>query len=494
MKEQIFSAKNFQEIFDSENRKGNDIEQKFKNSFNESIELRKKIKTLSQKINKERNKTRKIELQEERKELKKNREERIFQVLEQVSENINKSSYSVNISEGGVYGKTSYQLENTLENLFLSKQLQQNIHRKYKIRQSSRFEILSLLKNLLEDGFPKFIIRTDIKSFYESIPQKAVLEKIKGDNLLSLKTQRFIGEILTGYNIATSQTKDFKGVPRGVGVSAYLSELYMRAVDNKIKELPDLIFYARYVDDIIAVFTPQKEEKGLLKKYKNGIYNIIQDNHLSINEDKTIPVNLNHDLKPINFDDTCCNPIEFLGYKIGSKKIQKVKKDRNGNDVSYDDYILSIEMSKRKLDRYKKKIKLAYDDFEKKKNHDRQHAFKLLLARMDYLTTNTKLRNNKSRVFVGIYYSNPFLINCDSLALLNRSNQWRVSRFGFTSIEKEKLVKCNFEEGFDKQIFRPLPLIKKIYKNHNGKARHTSNKGILQFGLSEITKIWKNAE
>ena len=129
-----------------------------------------------------------------------------------------------------------------------------------------------MLKNLLEDGFPKLIIRTDIKSFYESIPQKDILQKIKDDNLLSIKTQKFIGEILNGYNVATCQTEDFKGVPRGVGVSAYLSELYMRAVDNKIKELPDLIFYARYVDDIIAVFTPQKEEKELLIKYKTRIF------------------------------------------------------------------------------------------------------------------------------------------------------------------------------------------------------------------------------
>jgi hypothetical protein len=268
----------------------------------------------------------------------------------------------------------------------------------------------------------------------------------------------------------------------------------MRTVDNKIKELPDLIFYARYVDDIIAVFTPQKEENGLLKKYKNGIYKIIEESHLSINEKKTIPINLLHNLKPINFNNTSCNPIGFLGYKIGSKKVQKVKKGNNGNDVSFDDFILSIEMSKRKLDRYKLKIKLAFADFEKKKNHDRQRAFKLLLARMDYLTTNTKLRNNKSRVFVGIYYSNPFLINCDSLAQLNRSTQWRVSRFGFTNNEKEKLIKCNFEEGFKKQTFRQLPLVKKKYKNHNGKAKQANNIGILQFGLSEITKIWKNAE
>lgn len=351
-----------------------------------------------------------------------------------------------------------------------------------------------MLKNLLEDGFPKLIIRTDIKSFYESIPQKEILQKIKDDNLLSLKTQKFIGEILNGYIIATCQTEDSKGVPRGVGVSAYLSELYMRAVDNKIKELPDLIFYARYVDDIIAVFTPQKEEKGLLIKYKTGIYSIIEESQLIINEEKTNSINLFHDLKPIDLNNTSCKPIEFLGYKIGSKKVQKVKKDNNGNEFFYDDYNLSIEMSKRKLDRYKLKIKLAYNDFEKKRKHDRRRSFKLLLARMGYLSTNTKLRNNKSKVFVGIYYSNPFLINCESLAQLNRSNQWRVSRLGFSINEKEQLIKCNFEEGFDKQTFKQFPLVKKIYKNHNVKAGHRINKGILQFGLSEITKIWENAE
>ena len=49
----------------------------------------------------------------------------------------------------------------------------------------------------------------------------------------------------------------FPGVPRGIGISAYLSELFMRNVDNQIQELDDLIYYARYVDDIIAIFVPQ---------------------------------------------------------------------------------------------------------------------------------------------------------------------------------------------------------------------------------------------
>ena len=493
MKEQIFSAKNFQEIFDTENRKGNDIEQRFKALFSESIEIRKKIKTITQRINKERDKIHKSELKEEKKELKRIREESISKILEKIAENVNKPDFSINISNGGIYGKPSYKLENKIENIFLSKQLQQNIYRKYKIRQSSRFEILSLFKNLLEDGFPKYVIRTDIKCFYETITQREVLQKIKEDNLLSLKTQRFVGEILNGYNIITSQTEGFKGVPRGVGISAYLSELYMRSIDNKIKELPDLIFYARYVDDIIAVFTPPKQEKCLLKKYKTGIYSIIEESYLSINEEKTNLIDLFQDLRHINLKDNRCKPIVFLGYTIGSKVVQK-QNENNSNGTPIDEYALSIEMSERKLERYKLKIKLAYSDFEKKKKHDRQRAFKLLLARIDYLSSNTKLRNNKSRVFVGIYYSNPLLMNCDSLAQLNRSHKWRVFRLGFSSNEKEQLLKCNFEDGFHKRTFRQLPLVNKIYKNHNGKANQVNNKGILQFGISEITKIWKNAE
>ncbi|WP_027472178.1 antiviral reverse transcriptase Drt3a [Saccharicrinis fermentans] len=490
MKDQTFSAKNFQIIFDTENRKGNDIEKRFPEIFNDSIEIRKTIKTLNQNIHRENDKTRKSELKERRNTLKKEREKSIIEVLEQISSKVNKSGFAVNVLEGAVYGKTSYSLEKSVENVFLSKQLQQNISQTYKIRQSSRYEIVSLLINLIEDEFPKVIIRTDIKSFYESIPQNKVIQKIKEDNLLSLKTQRFIGEILKGYNSATGQTKDYKGVPRGVGVSAYLSELYMRAIDNRIKELPDLVFYARYVDDIIAVFTPEKEEKGLPKRYKGQIKTIIDENNLSINDRKTIPINLIPGLKSIELNNSSCKSIEFLGYKIGSKKIEKEKKDGSGVETKY---VLSVEMTENKLNRYKQKIKLAYDDFKNKKTRNRQRAFKLLLARMDYLSSNTKLRNNKSKVFVGIYYSSPFLQNAESLEQLNKSSQWRISRFGFTVEEKEKLSNCDFVKGFEEKKFKKLPLIKKTYKNHNANKSNSTNKGVLQFGLSEITKIWKNA-
>ena len=49
----------------------------------------------------------------------------------------------------------------------------------------------------------------------------------------------------------------------------------MRNVDNQIQELDDIIYYARYVDDIIAIFVPQsKREKNL--NYKEKIEELVE--------------------------------------------------------------------------------------------------------------------------------------------------------------------------------------------------------------------------
>lgn len=162
---------------------------------------------------------------------------------------------------------------------------------------------MSEIINILEDKSPKYVIRTDIKGFYESIPQKKLLDKLNNDYLLSARSKKFIQQILEEYNKLTGQSDSdtAKGVPRGIGVSAYLSELFMREVDNKIRELDDLVYYARYVDDIIAIFIPQSKNIKDFNKYKEGINKIIQDDEkLELNSDKTNEYNL---LEGINFDN-----------------------------------------------------------------------------------------------------------------------------------------------------------------------------------------------
>lgn len=517
MIDQSFSSKTFQEIFDKENRKGINVEEKFKEDFVDSLVKVGELKNLRKQILKEKDFEAKKLLYAEKKKLKKERDTLVSGILDKIAEGIN--THSINLELGGYYGGQSYVFEKNVQNFFISKKIQDNINKTYHVIQSSRYAILSELLNLLEDNFPKYVIRTDIKGFYESIPQKKLLDKVNNDYLLSIKTKKFISQIFTSYNSLTGQADPeiAKGVPRGVGISAYLSELFMRSIDNKIKELDDLVYYARYVDDIIVIFVPKSKDvdSNYLKGYKKRIKEIIksEDEHIKLNEDKTKEYNLLKGLSEIEiFKEFYLNDlfdkkeqvigdcINFLGYKIGSKRIIKNKTELNpdGNTriikARKDEFKIHTELSENKIDKYFNKIKLSFQHFEKKKKHNRKDAFKLLSARINYLTSNTKLRNNKDKVFVGIHYSNPFLNSDVSLEKLQIRLKWHVSRAGLTTQEKQIMLKYSFIDGFKKKTFQILPLKNKKYKSHNrirNDVNNQNNNGILQFGIAEINSIWK---
>lgn len=461
MLDQSFSLKSFREIFDIENRKGNNIEKRFKDDFSISLAKTLDLKRINKQIREENDFDKRKELYTKRKAIKKERNEIIEQKLEEISNQINQ--HCIKILKGKDYGGQSYKFEDNVCNFFISKKIQKNIRETYKVRQSSRYAILSQLINLLEDNCPKYVIRTDIKNFYESIPQKILLEKINNDYLLSIKSKKFINQILESYNGLTGQTDADTtiGVPRGIGISAYLSELFMRNVDNQIQELDDIIYYARYVDDIIAIFVPQsKKERNL--NYKEKIEEIVENEKLSLNEDKTETYNL------LNNSSILKNKtINYLGYKIGSNSENEV---------------LDTKLSEKKLGKYFDRIRLSFEYFSKKRHHNRKREFKLLSARIKYLTSNTKLRNNKDKVFVGIYYSNPFLNSDESLEKMEKRLNWYIARAELTDKQKRKIKAYSFIDGFKKRTFQVLPLKNKINKNHNR---------ILQFGITEITSIWK---
>ncbi len=493
MLDQSFSSKSFQEIFDKENRKGINVEKRFKEDFVDSLAKVGELKNIRKQIQQETDFDAKKLLYTEKKKLKKERHALVSGVLDTVADEIN--SHTINLELGGNYGGQSYVFEKNVHNFFISKKVQDNINKTYNVKQSSRYAILSELLNLLEDNFPKYVIRTDIKSFYESIPQKKLLNKIDSDYLLSIKTKKFIHQIFTSYNSLTGQTNPeiAKGVPRGVGISAYLSELFMRRIDNKIRELDDLVYYARYVDDIVAIFVPKSKniEPDQLIGYKTKLTNLITSEELVLNVKKTEEYNLLEGIFDLRFNDNnpnfVCKTIQYLGYDIGSVITYKP----NGSIKSKD---LSVGLSKTKIDKYFKKIKLSFQHFEKKKKHNRKNAFKLLSARINYLTSNTKLRNNKDKVFVGIYYSNPFLNNNVSLQKLQTRLKWHINRAGLTTDEKKTMLKYSFAEGFKKKTFQVLPLKNKKYKSHNRKrndVNNQNNKGVLQFGIAEINSIWK---
>lgn len=488
---QSFSVENFQKIFDYENRKGNNLEKRFPDSFSESLALLPELQDVILEIKEAANDEERTLLLSERDRIREKRIELIQKTIIDVVDNITLKKEKLTIEEGDIYGKQSYHFENTLENLFISKKIQRNIKRLYSVKPSHRNTIIKEIINLLEDNTPKFIVRTDIKSFFESIPQKKLLDKLNNDYLLSVLSKRFVNETIESYNIITGQTdiELAKGVPRGIGFSAYLAELFMRDIDNYISKFEDVTYYARYVDDIIVIFSPKSKSVSntYINTYIYKIEKIIKKSGLKLNQSKTKTYNLLDGIKNIEvescFEDLTpkrenySNAIEYLGYAIGSRFLYQ---DSIQNKIKNQSIV--VDMVSNKKNRYKNKIQKAFDAYEKKQKHNNKKAFKLLKTRVQYLTSNTQLRNNKENVFIGIFYSNRYVNTMSSLQSLQSDLENLINSASLSINQKEKLKKFTFQGGFVSKKFHKYPIRNKI---------NIENLGIEIFGLTEINSIWK---
>jgi len=503
MLDQTFSYENFRILLDVENRQGNYIEDKsfFKDNdlFSESRELSNKIIEINNEIRKERSKlpTKQLrtrvdyvevdKLEKQKEEIKKQREGKLEEILKGICETISDENFKLTIHKGIIkYGAQLYKAENTPENYFVLKQLQRNIYKTFNVKQSDRKKLISQISIVLKDRFPKVILRTDISKFYESIPHKQLINKIEENSLLSYPSKKVIKDILNQYwqilvDDGIKNANDERiGIPRGIGISAFLSELYVKDLDTLLKSLPNVTYFARYVDDIIVIYTPyNRSEAASTAAYKSEVKRIIEKFSLKMNNEKTQVI----DLRKANYQrsQTKTYSITYLGYKylISYKK----EKNNKGSDVIVNKP-LSIKMSDKKFERYKEKIKTAFDQFVidvAKYSACVSKSNNKLVQRIKILTSNFRLYRRKDNVLIGIYFSNEYLSEeLQDLNLLDaflKSEITRVSTY-LSSVAKNKLDKFSFVSGF--------------------KTRHTLNFNFNEknkrgtVNIDKIINIWTN--
>lgn len=430
MLDQSFSFDNFRKIIDQENRKGNYLEKLF---FPDVVTVTEKIRACNLEI-KEKYRTDpsgawKEALNQKKENLEAEKEALLQKNLGAVSQNIEKKSFKIALIKKEKPGeKPVYSADQTAECYFAIKQVQSNVSKLFSVKQSNRFSIVGQVQNLLNDSFPKYILRTDIKEFYESIPHEFLLRRIYENNLLSSLSRKILKNILDEYK---NKSGSDRGVPRGVGVSAHLAELYMKDVDRHISALPDVTYYARYVDDIVVIFTPKSVGKGCWKSLRR-LKEIIEKKHgLKLNKDKTEFFDLvNH---------TKQHSIDYLGYKI-----------------SFGTGPVKLSLSKRKMERYKKRIDIAFDDYLSLNPKNEKSARSILEKRIRFLTGNTRLKNNKKNILVGVYYSNVHLTDPGCLAGLDAYLKNKIQTSTLLDRVKNRLLKYSFETGFEKRRFSPF--------------------------------------
>lgn len=405
MLDQSFSSTNFNFLFWKENRKGNfnkshftaeylDKNKEFKAVVNEKLSQKKlkgiltkeELNVFSEKLDK----------------INKEKEEIRSIIFENLSKTINNNSFQFKIEYNEA--KKVYTVENDASSYYAIKQLQTNINKTFKVIQADRNLIIKQLFNVISDGFPKIIIKTDIKSFYESIPHHKLFEKIEDNTLLSPFSKKLIKKLFYEFESKkdTAVIEPKKGIPRGVGLSAYLSELYMRDIDSEIKSIKDIIYYARYVDDIIIVFSPKTEStKG---KYLEEIKEIICGKNLLSLKDgcdgeasKTFEINLPN-------KNTYNESFTFLGYLFDINRTETMV-----NGEKKVDFQTILEISDNKIERYKKRLQLCIEAYNKDSLYNEKEARNILFSRLKFLTGNFHLNNNKRNVKSGVYYSNQML-------------------------------------------------------------------------------------
>ncbi len=442
MLDQSFSVENFRKIFDYENRKGSYLEGRY---FPEIEEVTKQLKTCVGKIKKlnvalPNYEELKLDLNSEKSILEDKKEKLLNTELEKICHIISRNDFSVNLIRVDTpTGKPIYKIDEfDVCSYFIIKQIQHNIKKLYKVQQSNRYNIICQLRSLLNDGFPKYIIRADIKEFYESISRERLLNKINKDGLLSLSSRMFIKVILNQYGKLSGSPA---GIPRGIGISAYMAELYMRDFDHAIKNHHELIYYARYVDDIIAIYAPKPN--SITEIFFRNFQDKIDQSKLNLNTDKTKKIDLTIN-KNGNFD--------YLGYGFC------IKGDR-----------IDISISKNKIKRYKKRLDIALTSYQEEAITNEKSAREILIKRIRFLTGNTRLSNNKDNALVGIYFSNSLICDSSSLKALDCYAKICFSKVTSEKL-KDRLTRMSFEEGWKE----------KKYYNFSPKE------------LKEIVKVWKN--
>jgi len=286
-------------IIKEDARNRGDFEEKF---FKRILQLKLRRKRL-RKFFKELNKTpikdelylkRKKKTLDILKKLGKNIEEETDKQAQKISNKLIKENYTPTLRKlpHQVKGKDVYTTKKFVDSEYVEsaestisqKIARDTILENFKIRFSNRDEIIGALIPIIEDKSNKLVFRTDISSFYESIEHNKIKEMINPQKKIGQSTKNLVNGILDQYKEITGLEK---GLPRGVPLSATLAELCMAEFDNEILGIPEVNYYARYVDDIVLIVKTKDSSPESYEKVIRSLKDKLSDMNLSINEQKT---------------------------------------------------------------------------------------------------------------------------------------------------------------------------------------------------------------
>ncbi|MGL5373627.1 MAG: antiviral reverse transcriptase Drt3a [Aeromonas veronii] len=329
----------------------------------------------------------------------------------------------------------------------ITRKINRNLSKVVKIKKTNRNNIISNIKNIISEGVPYRVYRLDIKSFYESFQHEEIVNHFNTYNELAPKTKKLLKDFINAF-----ERENGRGLPRGLTISATISEIMMRQFDLQVSQCSDVFYYSRYVDDIILITNSKENSYGFLSQLEENL-----PVGLSFNRKKTNIIEYLEKVNPYKTNSTSPNlnnrKFEYLGYSFSVSEPPKVNKIK---EVFRD---VVVDIADTKVKKIKTRIIKSLIDYTK------NHNFNLLESRLRLLTSNFSVpdRNREKTRLAGIYYNYHAIDSSKSIALntldvfLKKSV---LSSHGnifhlcsFTKKQRASLLRFHFKNGFDKKIF-----------------------------------------
>ncbi|WP_409027716.1 antiviral reverse transcriptase Drt3a [Janthinobacterium sp. SUN098] len=359
-------------------------------------------------------------------------------VLEQISNEIHHTGFAFKDQcKIASHGELIYKTTNRTDTYALRK-LSDNLSRLHDAKQASRSQIIDQVVSLLNETVPYFVIKLDIKKFYDNIDCKNLINVIKVDPRPSYHTKRVL-DLLT----RTPAFTEAGGLPRGLGVSATLSEIALKNFDKLVTRIPGVYYYARYVDDMI-VFTYENPER-VIKEVKELLPK---------------PLILNFEKEKIIYHDgkifSCgggVSEFDYLGYTFAGRAAEKI-----GNDIQPR---LTIKIAEKKIKKMKTKIMRCLHDLAKSRD------IALCSLRLKFLTANVAMKSSAKhgQLYSGIFFNYPKAdINIVKIQLSELDRFTRSAIFAksgalgkaltlaMTQADRAKLARYSFLTGYERKL------------------------------------------
>jgi retron-type reverse transcriptase len=170
------------------------------------------------------------------------------------------------------------------------------------IRPSDRDILVRQIITILKEGVPHRVYKFDVKKFFESINLNDLLNRIRNDE----RIPKNVTIILSKY-IKHLITLGVIGIPRGIPLSATLAEYSMQIFDSSISRLPNVYYYARYVDDILIVTGAREAQVSFERQVERCLPFSLSFNDLKTSI-KDIPIQKKSTGVPVIGD------FDYLGY------------------------------------------------------------------------------------------------------------------------------------------------------------------------------------